>query len=68
MSVVRMLLSIVKHSRPDIANATRELSKANDGANPAAFWELLSVIGFYLTPKNLLKVRAEQGCKQTLGN
>ena len=34
----------MKHSRPDVANATGQLSKANDGANPAAFKELLPVI------------------------
>ena len=31
-----MLLYLVKHSCPDLANVTRELSKANNGANPAA--------------------------------
>ena len=31
------VLFLVKHLRPDIANITRELSKANDGANSAAF-------------------------------
>ena len=34
---VGMLLFLVKHSRPDIANATRNLSKSNDGVNSAAF-------------------------------
>ena len=33
-SGVGMLLYLVKHSRPDIANATRELSKVLDGATP----------------------------------
>ena len=41
-SGVGMLLYLVKHSRPYIANMTRELLKANYGANPAAFKELLS--------------------------
>ena len=36
-SKVCMLLFLVQLSKPDIANATRELSKANDGANYAAF-------------------------------
>ena len=33
---VGMLLYLVKYSCPDFANATRELSKANDGANHVA--------------------------------
>ena len=36
-SGVGMPLYLVKHSRPNIANLTRELSKANDGVNPAAY-------------------------------
>ena len=35
-SGVGMLLFLVKHSRPDIANVTRELSKCSDGADEAA--------------------------------
>ena len=38
---VGMLLHLVKHSRPDIANAMRELSKLNDGVTSAAMKELL---------------------------
>ena len=34
-SCVGMLLYLVKHSHPNLANMTRELSKANNGANPA---------------------------------
>ena len=41
-----MLLSLVKHSRPDIANVTRKLSKANDGANPTAYKELIRMIKY----------------------
>ena len=48
-----MLLSLVKHSRPDIANVTRELSKANDGANPAAYKELLRVIKYVIKTEKL---------------
>ena len=48
-----MLLYLVKHSRPDIANATRELSKANDKANPAAYHELLRVIKYVIKTENL---------------
>ena len=47
-----MLLFLVKHSRPDIANVTRELSKSMDKANPAAFKELKRVIKFVLDTKN----------------
>ena len=48
-----MLLYLVIHSCPDLANMTRELSKANDGANPAAYKELLCVIKYVLDMKNL---------------
>ena len=41
---VDMLLYLVKHSSPNLANMTRELSKVNNGANPAGFKELLHVI------------------------
>ena len=34
-SGVGMLLWLVKHSRPDIANAVRELTKVLDGASAA---------------------------------
>ena len=39
-SGVGMLLYLVKHSHPDIANAVRELSKVLDGANMAAYKEI----------------------------
>ena len=39
-SGVGMLLYLVKHTRPDIANAVQELSKVLDGASPAAFKEI----------------------------
>ena len=48
-----MLLYPVKHSRPNIANMTRELSKANNGANPAAYKELLHVIKYIIEKENL---------------
>jgi hypothetical protein len=47
-SGVGMLLYLVKHSRPDIANATRELSKVADGATQAHFKYLLRVIKYVL--------------------
>ena len=43
---VGMLLFLIKHSRPDIANCTRELSKVLDGATLSAYKEMLRVIKF----------------------
>ena len=48
-----MLLYLVKHSRPNLTNATRELSKANNGANTAAYKELLCVIKYVIDTKKL---------------
>ena len=48
-----MLLYLVKHFCPNLANMTRELSKANDGANPAAYKKLLHVVKYVLDTKNL---------------
>ena len=42
----------MKHSHPNLANITRELSKANDGANPVAYKELLCVIKYVIDTKN----------------
>jgi hypothetical protein len=47
-SGVGMLLYLVKHSRPDLANAVRELSKVNDGANLAQWKNLMRAIKFTL--------------------
>ena len=53
-----MLSYLVKHWHPDLANMTRELSKTNDGVNPAAYKELLHVIRYVLDMKNLgLKIK-----------
>jgi hypothetical protein len=51
-SGVGMLLFLVKHSRPDIANAVRELSKVMDGATPAAMKELKRVIKYVLDTRD----------------
>ena len=52
-----MLLYLVKHLRPDLANAIRELFKVNYGANPAAYKKLLRVIKYVINTKNFgLKV------------
>jgi hypothetical protein len=47
-SAVGTLLQFVKHSRPDIANPVRELSKCMDGATEAAFKEMCRIVKFVL--------------------
>jgi hypothetical protein len=47
-SGVGMLLYLIKHSRPDIANPVRELSKLLNGTTPAAMKELFRVIKYVL--------------------
>jgi hypothetical protein len=51
-SGVGMLLYLVKHSRPDVANEVRELSKVMDGAMPAAIKEMKRVIKFVLDTRH----------------
>jgi hypothetical protein len=46
-----MLLHLVKHSRPDIANATRELSKVMDGATEGQWKELRRLLKFVIDTK-----------------
>ncbi len=61
-SGVGMLLYLVKHSRPDIANAVRELTMVMDGASPAAFKELKRTINYVLNTKNLaMKIQPTGG-------
>ena len=52
-SGVGMLLYLVKHSRPEIANAVRELSKVGDGALPAHWKALMRTIKYVLQTSNL---------------
>jgi len=52
-SGVGMLLYLIKHSRPDIANAVRELTKALDAPSPAAYKEMLRVIKYTIDTKDL---------------
>ena len=52
-SGIGMLLYLVKHSQPNLANTTRELSKANDGANTVAYKKLLHLIKYVINKKNL---------------
>ena len=47
-SGVGMLLYLVKHSRPDISNAVRELTKVLDGATNAHWKSLIRTIKFVL--------------------
>jgi len=51
-SGVGMLLYLVKHSRPCLANPVRELSKTLDKANSAAYKELLRIIKFVLDTRD----------------
>ena len=48
---VGILLYLVKHTRPDLANAIRELSKAMDIANYLHWKELLRVVVYALKTK-----------------
>jgi hypothetical protein len=47
-----MLLYLIKHSRPDLSNAVRELSKCMDRATYETYQEMLCVIKFVLDTKN----------------
>jgi hypothetical protein len=47
-----MLLYLNKYSRPDFENVVRELSKCMDGANLAAYKEMLRVAKFILDTKD----------------
>ena len=56
-----MLLYLVKHSHPNLANMTRVLSKVNDCANK----ELLRVIKYVVDTKNLgLKIEPTGNSKE----
>jgi hypothetical protein len=48
-----MLLYCIKHSRPDISNAVRELSKCLSGPNEAAYKEMLRIIKFIKDTQNM---------------
>jgi hypothetical protein len=50
---VGMRLYLVKHSRPDIANSVRELSKVSDGATKAHFKALLRTVKYVMDTENL---------------
>ena len=48
-----MLLCLIKHSRPDIENTTRKLSKCLTKATKMEHNELLRIMSFVKTNKNL---------------
>jgi hypothetical protein len=50
-SGVGMLLYLVKHSRPDLANSVRELTKVLDGATQAHWKAMIRVIKYVLDTK-----------------
>ena len=52
-SGVGMLLYLVKHSRPDLANPIRELSKVLDGPNGKSWGEMCRIIKYVLDTKNM---------------
>jgi hypothetical protein len=53
-----MLLFLTKHSRPDICNIVRELSKCMDKATMGTYQEMLRVVKFVIDTKNFcLKIR-----------
>ncbi|HSN67552.1 MAG TPA: Ty1/Copia family ribonuclease HI [Fusibacter sp.] len=59
-----MLLYLVKHSRPDISNAVRELSKVADGATKGHWKALLRAIKYVLDTENYglrIKPKVDKG-------
>ncbi len=57
-SGVGMLLYLVKHSRLDLSNATRELTKVLDGATATHFKAMLRLIHYViLTENKVLKIK-----------
>lgn len=52
-SGVGMLLYLVKHSRPEISNAVRELSKVGDGATKAHWKDMMRTIKYVLDTKDI---------------
>ena len=51
-SGVGTLLYLTKHSRPDISNPVRELSKTMDGPAPVHLKEMYNLIMFVLSTKD----------------
>jgi hypothetical protein len=64
-----MLLFLVKHTRPNIANSVCELSKVMDGAMIGAMKELKQVVKFVLDTKDyglVIKPKEPDGPKWDL--
>ena len=60
-SSIGILLFLVEYSRPDIANAVRELSKENDKANQAHHKQMLRTVKSVIDTKSrMLKLRPEK--------
>jgi Reverse transcriptase (RNA-dependent DNA polymerase) len=60
-SGVGMLLYLVKHSRPDIANAVRELSKVADGATPGHWKAMIRLIKYVIDTEHYgLKIKPKR--------
>lgn len=58
---VGSLLYLVKHSRPDLSNSTRELSKAMDGANKAQYKMMLRAIKYVKDTEDLrLRIQPDE--------
>ena len=61
------LLYLVKHTRPDIANAVRELSKMLDATTELAFKEMKRLIKYVLDTKEYgLKIEPKIGSKENM--
>jgi hypothetical protein len=64
-SGVGMLLYLVKHSRPDLANAVRDLSKVADGATKAHWKSLMRTINYAISTEKYglkLQPKLHQDC------
>ena len=48
-----LMIFLIKHSRPDLNNPVRELSKALDCPSPAAYKEMLRVMKFSIDTEEL---------------
>ena len=59
-SGVGMLLWLVKHSRPEMSNPTRELSKVGDGATEGHWKCLMRAIRFVLTTKDFALKKSQK--------
>ena len=65
-SGVGMLLYLVKHSRPDLHNPIRELTKCLDKPTPAAYKEMMRIIKYVLQTQTLGLKIMPQVIKDTL--